>query len=191
MSTLTRKSIFEDNGGMKTFGCYLAEDLFFAKAVSEQGWKITISGQPAWQNSGYCDVNSFKNRLSRWVKLRIAMVPFTLVGEPLSECLILGACASWAVSFLFQIDPAVFYLVHILAWFLFDAILLSIIQNGSLPFSKFHFILCWLFREVLGPCVFLTSIWDPVIRWRTRSYKLRWGGVAEVADEDKQHYIQV
>lgn len=187
MSTLTRKEIFEEMGGLKAFGCYLAEDLFFAKAILERGWKVTISGQPAWQNSGYCDITSFKNRLSRWVKLRIAMVPFTLVCEPLSECLILGACASWAMSFLFQIDAAVFYLVHILVWFLLDAILISIVQNGSLPYSKFHFIISWLFRELLGPYVFFTAIWDPVIKWRTRSYKLRWGGIA---DEYNQ-YIEV
>ena len=64
----------------------------------------------------------------RWAKLRVAMVPHTILLEPLSECMVIGACASWAVSFLFKWDPLVFYLVHILVWFMLDWILLSIIQ---------------------------------------------------------------
>lgn len=66
----------------------------------------------------------------RWVKLRIAMVPHTIVLEPLSECLILGACAAWAAHTLSSgsIDPYAFYLVHVLVWFLLDWILLNVMQ---------------------------------------------------------------
>ena len=60
--------------------------------------------------------------------MRVAMVPYTILLEPLSECVVIGACASWAIWFLFRWDPLVFYLVHVLVWFLLDWILLSIIQ---------------------------------------------------------------
>lgn len=74
MSCLTRKKVLEGMGGLKAFGCYLAEDFFMAKAITDAGWKITISSYPALQNSGVCDVKTFQNRLVRWAKLRIAMV---------------------------------------------------------------------------------------------------------------------
>lgn len=178
MSCLLRKSVIDYLGGLKTFGCYLAEDFFIAKAITEQGWKMRISNQPALQNSGFCDIGSFQARLIRWAKLRVAMVPTTILLEPLSECMVLGALASWSASLIFKWDPLVFYLVHILTWFLSDWVMLSIVQNGSLPFHKFEFVIGWLFRELSGPYLFLHALWNPAIRWRTRTYKLQWGGVA-------------
>jgi ceramide glucosyltransferase len=65
MSALMRKSVLDEEGGLKTFGCYLAEDFFIAKSFTDRGWKIRISTQPAMQNSGYCDVTSFQARLTR------------------------------------------------------------------------------------------------------------------------------
>lgn len=66
MSTLLRKSVLKENGGLKMFGCYLAEDFFICKYFLDKGWRTTISSQPAMQNSGLCDVNSFQARLTRW-----------------------------------------------------------------------------------------------------------------------------
>lgn len=58
------------------------------------------------------------------------MVPHTIVLEPLSECLILGACAAWAANTLSggSIDPYAFYMIHVLVWFLLDWILLNVMQ---------------------------------------------------------------
>lgn len=78
-----RNEVLLKVGGLKTFGCYLAEDFFLAKAIIDAGYKTTISSQPAWQNSGICDISSFQARLIRWAKLRVAMVPHTLVLEPM------------------------------------------------------------------------------------------------------------
>ncbi|XP_037949622.1 ceramide glucosyltransferase-like [Teleopsis dalmanni] len=178
MSCLLRKPVIDQLGGLQTFGCYLAEDFFIAKAIVKSGWKMRISNQPALQNSGFCDIKSFQARLIRWAKLRVAMVPTTILLEPLSECMILGAFASWAASLLFSWDPLVFYLVHILTWLLSDWILLSIVQHGSLTIHKFEFVVGWLFRELSGPYLFLNALWSPAIRWRTRTYKLQWGGIA-------------
>lgn len=65
MSTLMRKSVLEEHGGLKSFGSYLAEDFFISKHFLDRGWRTTISSQPAMQNSGVCDVDSFQARLSR------------------------------------------------------------------------------------------------------------------------------
>lgn len=56
------------------------------------------------------------------------MIPLTTITEPLSECVLLGAATAWATHFLFGWDPLVFFLVHLLVWFLCDFILLRIIQ---------------------------------------------------------------
>lgn len=37
----------------------------------------------------------------------------------------------------------------------------------------------WLFREISGPYLLLNALWNPSIRWRTRIYKLAWGGIAQ------------
>lgn len=48
--------------------------------------------------------------------------------EPMSECMIVGAIASWSVFILFRWDSLAFFLVHILCWFLSDWMLLTIVQ---------------------------------------------------------------
>lgn len=56
-------------------------------------------------------------------------------------------------------------------------------QNGSLPFNKFEFLVTWLFREVSSPYLLLAAHLNPTIRWKTRSFRLRWGGKAEPIGE--------
>ncbi len=45
----------------------------------------------------------------------------------------LGALAAWAIHWLFECDPVAVYLLHILAWFLLDWLLLSIVQVIKIP----------------------------------------------------------
>lgn len=179
MSSLFRKKLLDEVGGLRTFGIYLAEDFFLSKSLTDRGWRTTVSSQPALQNSGYCRIDSFQERLTRWSKLRLAMVPTTIIFEPLSECIILGLLTSWSVEFLFDWDPIIFVLLHMLVWFLLDWLMLSIVQNGSLPFNKLEFLIGWIISEISGPAIIFKALWDPVVRWRTRVFRLKWGGVAE------------
>lgn len=184
MSALMRKKLLDEVGGIRAFGHYLAEDFFFAKSFEDRGWKIRISSQPAWQNSGLCEVGLFQTRVARWAKLRFAMLPHLILLEPLSECMLLGALVAWATSFLFQWDAFAVYLLHLLLWFLLDWMLLSIIQNGLLPFNKWEFVVAWTFRECGAFYLFLHALWNPTIRWRAGLYRLRWGGAVEVVKPD-------
>lgn len=179
MSALIRKSLLDEVGGLKTFGTYLAEDFFYAKSLTDRGWKITVSSQPALQNCGNCEIHTFQARLKRWAKLRVAMVPTTILLEPLSECFVLGACASWSASLLFDWDSLVFYLIHILLWFMLDWTMLCVVQNNPLPINKLEFLFGWILSEATRPYLFLQAVLDPLIQWRSRVYKLKWGGVAE------------
>ena len=76
----------------------------------------------------------------RWAKLRAAMIPSTILMEPLTECMLLGLLTAWAVSFLLHWDPITFFFVHIAVWFIMDAILIRVVQNGPLPFNKLEFL---------------------------------------------------
>lgn len=68
---------------------------------------------------------------NRWCKLRIAMVPHTLLLEPFSECMVLGLVSSWAGCVLLHADYLTFFLFHTLTWSLADWIMLNIVQVGT------------------------------------------------------------
>jgi ceramide glucosyltransferase len=183
MSALMRKDVLDKAGGIKAFGKYLAEDYFMAQKFHDEGYSIVISSQPALQNAGDSSVVIFQNRITRWTKLRSAMCPHTILLEPLSECMLLGCLTAWAVDFLFRWDPVTFFLVHVLLWFIMDWLLLLIVQNGSLPFNRFEFLVTWLFREISAPYLFFLAQLNPAIQWRSKYFRLRWGGLVEPLGE--------
>lgn len=65
MSTLLRKQVLDECGGLQGLATYLAEDYFMAKCVVARGWRTTISGRPALQNNGGSDLIKFHERLRR------------------------------------------------------------------------------------------------------------------------------
>lgn len=67
MSTLLRKQALDECGGLKALAAYLAEDYFMAKWVVARGWRTTLSGRPALQNNGGCDLIKFHERLRRFL----------------------------------------------------------------------------------------------------------------------------
>lgn len=46
-------------------------------------------------------------------------------------------------------------------------------------FLLFDLQVMWLFRELSAPYLFLAAQWNPRIRWRTKEFRLKWGGMAE------------
>lgn len=188
MSALMRKHLLDEVGGIKAFSHYLAEDFFFAKSFTDRGWKICISSQPALQNSANSSdtLGTLNSRIQRWIKLRFAMVPQWTLLEPFSECMLLGLLSSLSVSFLWAINPFVVFTFHVILWFLFDYHLLCTIQNGPLTCSRTDFLKAWLFRECTASFVFIRALIDPKVTWRSRQFRLRWGGFAEeIGPSDK------
>ena len=37
----------------------------------------------------------------------------------------------------------------------------------------------WIYREVSAPVLFLLAQIEPDIRWRTKYFRLKWGGLVE------------
>lgn len=58
-------------------------------------------------------------------------------------------------------------------------VVLFFLQNCELSFSKIDFVIAWLLRESFALVLFARALWEPDIRWRTGTYKLKWGGIAE------------
>lgn len=179
MSVLMRKSVLEEAGGLREFGQYLAEDFFMAQAFLDRGWRVKCCSQLALQNSGTYSISHHTRRMCRWMKLRNAMVPTTVLFEPLSLCFVVGLMASWGATYIFDVSPLTFMLVHTLFWFLLDYTRLKQLENASVPFPKFDFVVCWFMNEIGYMLLLIQSHLEPTITWRGRKFKLKWGGVVE------------
>merc|ERR1719483_298819 len=111
--------------------------------------------------------------------LRAATVITTMIFEPMYQCLVQGLIMSAVVQFLFSWSPLVFFMVNSLVWFLLDWILICVIQQGPLPFSKFEFLIGWILNECTYFSFAVRALWNPVVTRRGRHYKMRWGGVTD------------
>ncbi|OXB82667.1 UNVERIFIED_CONTAM: hypothetical protein H355_003962 [Colinus virginianus] len=155
-----------------------------------------MATQVAMQNSGSYSISQFQSRMIRWAKLRINMLPATIICEPISECFVASLVIGWAAHHVFRWDIMVFFMCHCLAWFIFDYIQLRGVQysfgivsmlkylflypqGGALCFSKLDYAVAWFIRESMTIYIFLSALWDPTISWRTGRYRLRCGGTAE------------
>ncbi|XP_074923488.1 ceramide glucosyltransferase isoform X2 [Chelonoidis abingdonii] len=157
MSCLMRKDVLDQAGGLIAFAQYIAEDYFMAKAIADRGWKFAMATQVAMQNSGSYSISQFQSRMIRWAKLRINMLPATIICEPISECFVASLIIGWAAHHVFRWD----------------------IMGGALCFSKLDYAVAWFIRESMTIYIFLSALWDPTISWRTGRYRLRCGGTAE------------
>ncbi|NXT08186.1 CEGT glucosyltransferase, partial [Prunella fulvescens] len=102
MSCLMRKDVLDQAGGLIAFA--------------------------AMQNSGSYSISQFQSRMIRWAKLRINMLPATIICEPISECFVASLVIGWAAHHVFRWDIMVFFMCHCLAWFIFDYIQLRGVQ---------------------------------------------------------------
>uniref|UniRef100_A0A1I8AVW7 ceramide glucosyltransferase n=1 Tax=Steinernema glaseri TaxID=37863 RepID=A0A1I8AVW7_9BILA len=176
MSSLMRKKALDDCGGMQSFGAYLAEDYFFGVALKQRGWRSVIASMPALQNAANTDAKRFNERICRWIKLRVAMLPHTIILEPLQDCFLSGIIGAVSSYYLFSWNPFLYFLVHVGYWCTCDYILLSVMENGPVPFSVALYLRGWLFREGGAFLTYLKALLDPDIVWRNGTYRLNWGG---------------
>lgn len=176
MSSMMKKSALDECGGMEKFGEYLAEDYFFAKALTSRGCKAAISTHPALQNSASVTVLSFFNRIGRWIKLRIAMMPHLMVVEPLQDCVTSGLIMAFGLNYLGGYSVYKTFGLHLFYWIVMDFSLMTSMQNGKFNFTPFLFVFIWLFREFTSPFIFIKAVLAPTIVWRNNKFKLSWGG---------------
>ena len=74
----------------------------------------------------------------RWCKLRFKLTPGAWL-EPMQECFILGLYTSWTVNILFGWNSLVFFMIHVLGWFLCDYMMLKLVQVRMISILKSWF----------------------------------------------------
>ncbi|KAK0416529.1 hypothetical protein QR680_012544 [Steinernema hermaphroditum] len=185
MSSLVRKEALDECGGIATFNYYIAEDHLIAVALKKRGWDVDMCSLPALQNSAGVTIASFHNRMFRWMKLRLSMVPLLILLDPLHDCFISGLIGAVSASNLLGISPLHFYALHVICWLLGDIVLVLIIQNGQFPINPLKFIFAWIYRELSTLPTFVRSLLQPEFTWRTGVYRLQRGGIISEAKQLK------
>ncbi|XP_074650455.1 ceramide glucosyltransferase-like [Tubulanus polymorphus] len=185
MSYLMKKDELDALGGLTRFGKYLAEDHFLSKALYDKGFTLQLSDIPAQQNVSGTSIVAYKDRMVRWSRLRLAIMPFVAsLLEPLIDSITLGLYMSWSTYHFFSFDPYIFFVCHIGVWVILDYTLVGGIQNGAFAFSKSEFLVAWLIREVLQILIHFEALVDArKIKWGKRTYKMKLGGDTEVISE--------
>lgn len=176
MSSMMKKDALEECGGFAGFSGYLAEDFFFGKKLAARGYKSGISTHPALQNSASVTIRSFTNRICRWVKLRMAMMPQIVLVEPLQDCFPSGLIISFSLNYLFNVDILTTMIIHTAFWITSDYLVMYRMQNRKMTLSPMRFLLLWLLRELSAPLVFIKAALEPSVRWRDNVFHLAWGG---------------
>lgn len=184
MSSIINKQALDEVGGLSAFSNYIAEDYFMGKSFFDRGYKIVMSSEPAYQNTDNLSIKNFINRLTRWQKLRLTMLPFSVL-EPLIECIILNIIGSFSFAYLMDQQFVYVFLKFILLWHALDEILLWLIEEkySSLP-SLFSRITMWIFREVVTYYVFVVALWDRRIHWSMGIFDLKFGGQAFIITKE-------
>ncbi|KAF1745973.1 hypothetical protein GCK72_022423 [Caenorhabditis remanei] len=131
MSSMFRKEVLDQCGGFEAIGEYLAEDYFIGKKMAELGYKSGISAHPALQNASSATFNAFFNRVGRWFKLRLSMMPQIVLVEPFQDCFPSGTIITYSLHYLFGIHLVPIFTLHVIFWITVDFIVLNIMQHSG------------------------------------------------------------
>ena len=52
-----------------------------------------------------------------------------------------------------------------------------------IAFSRPFFQVMWIYREISAPILFFRAQFEPNIKWRTKYFRLKWGGLVEPLDK--------
>ncbi|KAI0208508.1 Ceramide glucosyltransferase-B [Lamellibrachia satsuma] len=186
MSYLLKKVELDELHGLTWFGRFLAEDFFIAKYLHQKGFRHKVAAVPAQQNYTATSVAVYKDRMVRWMRLRLNMMPITTgFFEPLCESIPLGVYMSWSMYHFFGFNPYIWFACHWSVWCMLDYMQLSGVQNGPMPFNKYMFLVSWMIREMLFILVYFEAIFNVRhIKWGRRTYRLsNFGESIEIAND--------
>jgi len=187
MSYLIKKNCLDELNGLSWFGRFLAEDFFIAKLLKERGYRQVVAAVPAQQNVKLSSIATYKDRMVRWTRLRMNMMPLTTaLLEPMGECLPLGVYMSWSLYYFFGFNPYLCFLGHCVLWFILDVVQLSGVQRLPYAFSWCTFILAWVIRQLLYILIYFEAIVNVrYISWGKRLYRMSHFGTSLEVVTDK------
>ncbi|KAI9297136.1 nucleotide-diphospho-sugar transferase [Neoconidiobolus thromboides FSU 785] len=182
-SCLYRKSDLACVGSMKAFENQLAEDFFIAKAIWDQGLKIKMPYDLAYNRLGSISTSAYFNRRSRWCRLRKYIVPQATIIEPFTESILNGMLASYGFSYLLNISIFNFFAYHLVVWFLLDFQLNQQLIGNKLNLKELQrFMVIWAFRELTALPLYLYSVLGSTFTWRGQTYRITSGSYAVPED---------
>lgn len=172
-SMMFRRSDFNRFGGIKTLGCYIAEDYMAGQAMKYLGKKTEILNCPVEQSLNDYRLKDFFNRQIRWGRLRKSQSIFAILAEPLTTAvggLIFGA---YAFHTIFNFSILSFAIMHLSLWLLLDFIQLQLMGNKITPSS----LMAWILREITYFPIWIVILCGKKVDWKGKKIVLSPGGV--------------
>ncbi|GAB1288545.1 Ceramide glucosyltransferase [Apodemus speciosus] len=124
MSCLMRKDVLDQAGGLIAFAQYIAEDYFMAKAIAD---RLEVFNVDSSCHAKLWFILNFSVSIQNdqvWTKLRINMLPATIICEPISECFVASLIIGWGGTLCFsKLDYAV-------AWFIRESMTIYIFLSA-------------------------------------------------------------
>ncbi|KAI6655879.1 hypothetical protein LOD99_1613 [Oopsacas minuta] len=167
MSMLFPKDVLNEiTQGLKKYFFSSMEDNRIGKDFVNSKRTLKLSRIPLYQNFGSRTIDAFRQRMVRWTRIRMYFMPW-LTFEPCIECFPTGVLCSFALYYLYGVNPFVTFPTHVLLWFISDATLSYVLLNKPLTFDGLLLIysLAWLIRETLVIPNFIQAICSKKIYW--------------------------
>lgn len=173
-SMLFRKSTAERFGGLKTLGCYIAEDYMAGHAMKKLDLKVDLMRSPIRQYLGNYSFESFWNRHLRWGRIRKSIAPLAFLIEPFFLSTVSGALGAFSLNRLVGLSFPVLWLTHLTIWCLVDIYLNQLMDRFS-----WKSVGAWWVRELLAFPLWLGILCGNKVHWRGRDYELLKGGLVQ------------
>ncbi|OLY81260.1 Ceramide glucosyltransferase [Smittium mucronatum] len=175
-------SDLEKLGGISSVANYMAEDNVIGQKLWSTGKRHRMTPILAATSVNGLSLFDYWSRRLRWIRTRKYNVTAATLFEPLTECFLNGAIASYSLEYLFNLQPLPVFLTHVIVWFSFDLVFYlrqraqvsESINRGS--FTPLQFLVGWFFRELLALPIWLSAIVGNSVSWRGINYILNTDG---------------
>lgn len=161
---LFRRSDMDKGGGIERLAAGSAEDAALTRIMRSQGLAVVFAEHPVDHPIGARRFRSFWNRHLRWFIYRRQYAWPSYVLETAGGALVATIVGAIGWYGLYGVSPAIFVPVGVAAWFVVEAVYLTIAKghlNWKTPMVN-------LVREVVIPAIWWASLlrWSPT--WKSR-----------------------
>ncbi len=174
-SMLFQRTVAERFGGLRTLGCYLAEDYMAGEAIRRLGLKIVTVSDPVRQIIGHHSLNDFWQRHLRWGRIRKRHGMGAFIIEPVSGAIVSGLIGAAALHDAFGMNVSTFLVFHLGLWSACDLMQMRWMR-APLKWSTPIF---WFLREILALPLWIHIASGNTVNWRGHRLALGVGGILE------------
>jgi hypothetical protein len=118
-------------------------------------------------------------------------MPVVTLIEPFTESIVCGLVGFYGIGGI--ISPVTFFLLHFIAWFFADFVIMTNMPNNDILISNgiIRTFGIWALRELSAVIIYIKAILSSssIVCWRGRFYKLIMGGAVEPLLEDERHQL--